>query len=1607
MLHGRRMKRGAAFLLAFCLIFTAAQWQPYEAKAAEGENLARLEGVTATASSSEADSLTAEKVIDGDTSSRESRWGSALGGGPQWIQLAWESAQSIQNVRIYWERKNIKDYEVQVSNDGETWTPLYANASYPAKNVEVISFAEAASAKYLRVFIGTVEAQGDDKTETAWQTASMYELEAYDGEIPDGRSEAQKIADSIEAPVIGEQDTKISIPEAPKGVEISFYADYEQVIGEDGTIYRPLETRTVKGFYEITCPASAKEPEGSLVQTAEFEITVPGQYEAQRRDNAKPAVIPELQEWHGARGDFVAEPSSRIVVKDGGLSEVAEKFARDYKEVTGLDIEVVTGAEASAGDFFLALTRGEGLGKEGYTMEIGDSVTIEAEQAAGAYWATRTALQILKQKKGLIPKGLIRDYPKYEVRGFSLDVGRKPFTLDALYEFAENMAWYKMNSFQVHLSDNLIFHEDYPTLEEAAEQSYAGNRLQSDLRGSTGKTSTAEDVFYTKAEFKTFIQDCRVMGVDIVPEFDMPAHALPWTRAFPEYQAKRAGGSHAYLIEELDLSLGSQVDEWAKSVWNEYFEDGTFDEEMTVHIGTDEYHGTSGQQGKEEFRRFSAALINFVQSKGRTVRMWGSLTNKTGNTPVPSEGVQLNIWNMGYANPSDMYNLGYDLINTLEGPNYIVPAAGYYNDYINANNIYSSWQPNVIGNLTMKPGDGQMLGGCYAIWHDSVDTRANGISQYDSFDRFFQALPAYGAKLWGDAKDRDYNEFSRVFSETGTAPGTTINGDVDSVSSTVASYGFDGNEWTKDSGANGYDLGEQKNVSQTAVEGGNALKLNGGESYAETPLNQIGSNAVLTMKVKMDADAEGEQILCESKDVCGTYGTYAFKAVQKHTGKVGFSREGYDYSFNYTLPENQWVTLEFWSGKEMAELYVDGELVDNKHYNEDGTLATTQKGNQTVEISSDNKPDIYFANHETTELSEKLVKEGIRKIATMHVPFGRIGSKTKSFKGEIDFASVTSTKETTGDYKSLDRAEWAVAACSVHDEGPIGNAVDGNKNTYWHQNYGNDTSLGEVNDIHPNGAHWFEITLPEAETVSRLTYLPRQDSTNGRILEYGIVVTKADGSTETVADHREWENNGNLKTAIFAPVEAKKVKLLIYDSTGEAATAQAPAKHHATIAELNLYGDLSVEAVKKELRGLAEGYGNYQKDDYTEISWNELQSAKDMAEQILESESNTAEDYIAAYERLDAALAGLIAKQEERRELPGEIEAAEEILQDIDEENYTKESIQNLKDVIAAARAELENQNATAASIKEKYDALKNAHLETVAQAEKKSQLLEAVNDASSKELKDTRYTKESLEALREAVQNARELVAGGASVEELQAALDEITEAKKNLAFNVYTVSFNSQGGSAVAPQKVTAGQKAKAPANPKRTGYIFDGWYAEASCRTKYNFASPVTKALTLYAKWRSEAKPQEEDPFKAGAQMTDTKKKITYKVISAGNETAMVFKGNNKKATSVTIPATVSIYGHTCKVVTVGAGAFQGYNKMTKVTLGKNVTAIEKNAFAKCKKLATITMKGKTLVKVKSGAFKGTAKNLTVKAPKGMKKSTLLKTLKKGGNKRIKVK
>lgn len=112
--------------------------------------------------------------------------------------------------------------------------------------------------------------------------------------------------------------------------------------------------------------------------------------------------------------------------------------------------------------------------------------------------------------------------------------------------------------------------------------------------------------------------------------------------------------------------------------------------------------------------------------------------------------------------------------------------------------------------------------------------------------------------------------------------------------------------------------------------------------------------------------------------------------------------------------------------------------------------------------------------------------------------------------------------------------------------------------------------------------------------------------------------------------------------------------------------------------------------------------------------------------------------------------------------------------------------------------------------------------------------------------------------------------------------------------------------------------------------------------------------------------------------------------YKVIKAGAEVSLV--GTNKNAKSVTIPAVIKVKGVTYKVTSIGAKAFNGSKKLTKVTIGTNIKKISNNAFFKCKSLKMVTIKSVLLTKKTASkrAFKGVNKKMVIKVPKKMKKA-----------------
>lgn len=881
--------------------------------------------MTGVSDSKEADTLGPNNLFDGKVDKRESRWSSASASEsacpttPHWVYVDLGQTRDVKTVRLFWEQRKAKGYKIQLAQDGadpnqeSSWVDAYTNNDHPAAKTETITLGDTAKqARYVRLYING-STYNDPDGGTAWGTVSLYEMEVYGGEP------ATSMGDMLSGITVnGEIDPaknftdQITLPKH-EGYQLTYNGtDYEQVIDADGTIYQPIVDTKVKASFKVV------DEKTKAYSFREVEVTVPSSMKGSEQGEAAPVILPELREWKGGTGRFTA--FARVTYKDASLKEMAEQFASDYQALTGRGIEVAKADAAQAGDVFFTLgaDKKRGLKEEGYLIEAtADKITVSAEAVAGANWGSKTILQSVKQT-GDFPCGTARDYPLHKVRGFILDVGRKTFTIEWLRQLTAQMAWYKMNDLQIHLNDNLI------PLEQLKDpmQAYSAFRLESDVKAGEGKNQadlTAKDVWYTKKDFKAYIEHSRALGVNIIPEIDTPAHSLALTKVRPDLRHGTTGRATDHL--DLKNQYNESLD-FVQGIFDEYVQGGdaaVFADADVIHIGADEYNADGNA-----YRTFVNDMFKYAEDNGKTARVWGSLSEIKGDVAV--KGVsetgkrrQMNLWNPGWADMKSMYDLGFELIDCQDGVFYIVPNAGYYYDYLNQNSCYND-KVNEISGFEIPAGDPQISGGAFAVWNDMCDFQENGMSEYDIYRRIDGALGLFAANTWGKTGAVDLAAAQERVKQLGDAPSTNFGYEQKAnQQGSIAHLTMDSLD---DASGQKHTLGKMENAELESVDGRQALHLNGGKSFAKLDgLETAGLGNSLRVKVKRTDNSKDEQVLFESP-----YGK--IMAVQEKTGKVGITRENRAYSFNYALPANQWVELEFKNEFEKTHLYVDGKLVD-------------------------------------------------------------------------------------------------------------------------------------------------------------------------------------------------------------------------------------------------------------------------------------------------------------------------------------------------------------------------------------------------------------------------------------------------------------------------------------------------------------------------------------------------------------------------------------------------------------------------------------------------------------------------------------------------------
>lgn len=584
--------------------------------------------------------------------------------------------------------------------------------------------------------------------------------------------------------------------------------------------------------------------------------------------NPKPFVVPELKQWTGKDGNFTPGKDTRIVCtsQNPELLRIARMFADDYQQMFGQTLTVAQG-KATSGDFVLSLSADKKLGEEGYAIKITDRVAISAPTPTGLYWSTRTLLQLAEQnQERSLPQGTIRDYPDYPLRGFMIDCGRKFIPMAYLQDLVKIMAYYKMNTLQVHLNDNGF--KQY--FEHNWDKTYAAFRLESEIYPGL----TARDGSYSKKEFIDFQKQAASNFVEIIPEIDVPAHSLALTHYKPEI------GSKEYGMDHLDL-FKPETYEFVDALFKEYLEgDNPVFVGKRVHIGTDEYSNAK-KDVVEKFRAFTDHYIRFVEGFGKQAVVWGALSHAKGDTPVKSENVVMNAWYNGYADPATMIKDGYQLISIPDGLVYIVPKAGYYYDYLNEPYLYKEWTPAHIGKAVFDEKHPSILGGMFAIWNDHV---GNGISVKDIHHRIFSPLQTLSVKMWTGAQTgipyETFNEKRALLSE---APGV--------------------NQLAR--------IGKKPELvyERSTVAPG---------STSDYP--EIGYNYTVSFDITGAKESEGTELFRSPNAV--------FYLSDPIRGMMGFARDGYLNTFPYKVNPGEKATIQIEGDNCSTTLRVNGKVVD-------------------------------------------------------------------------------------------------------------------------------------------------------------------------------------------------------------------------------------------------------------------------------------------------------------------------------------------------------------------------------------------------------------------------------------------------------------------------------------------------------------------------------------------------------------------------------------------------------------------------------------------------------------------------------------------------------
>ncbi|MBN1530722.1 MAG: family 20 glycosylhydrolase [Thermoleophilaceae bacterium] len=431
---------------------------------------------------------------------------------------------------------------------------------------------------------------------------------------------------------------------------------------------------------------------------------------------ARPQTIPALREWRAAPGSFVLRDSARIVVPAGGPVAEARLLAADLRR----RLPVVSGVRAMPGDIEVALGASDRrLGGEGYRLEAGPVLRVRARTAAGAFYGTRTVVQLLSRRNA-VPAGTARDWPRYPERGLMLDNGRRYFGPSWLRGRIRELAALKLNQLHLHFSDDQGFRVASGSHPEIVSKAHLSKRQ---VRG--------------------LVAYARARHIRVIPEIDMPGHMRAALARHPNLQLADESGvrgpsrldvtkpaarrfARELILEYLDLFPGRY---WHGGA-DEYLNQADYARHPRLERWARARYGPRAN-GADAYIAFINWMDRLVRSRGRTLRVWND--GLAGGRAVRLRRDVVVDWWAAHAGPGPrtLVRQGHRILNGGWWPTYyVVSPLGAVRPSMRT--AYESWAVNRFHgvSLGLEPADAAVvlprgsrlnLGSELHVWNDDPD----------------------------------------------------------------------------------------------------------------------------------------------------------------------------------------------------------------------------------------------------------------------------------------------------------------------------------------------------------------------------------------------------------------------------------------------------------------------------------------------------------------------------------------------------------------------------------------------------------------------------------------------------------------------------------------------------------------------------------------------------------------------------------------------------------------------------------------------------------------------------------------------------------------------